>query len=361
MQEYSSRIESISSFPWKGHEQPGRVLIIRMHAIGDAAITLPAVAGFMEQFPNTQVDFLTTRTIVPLFDSLSLRGCVLAFPDHLDRWGRLRWGSHFGRTLRKEKYDVIIDLQRNWVSRLIRRMISPKGWSEFERFTPKTAGERVLNAFHAGGFDEVANVHRLPIDSLGLDQAKSMLLSAGWSGTSRLIAINPAGLLETRQWPLESYVSLARLFLEEDENVQLLLLGTERIRERSRHLVQHLGHQVVDLVEQTTLGEALAVLQFSSGMISEDSGLMHMAWASGIPTVALFGSTNHIWSAPTGGHVRCFHSGDLPCSACMKPLCKYGDIHCLTRVTPHMVFEAMKAILTKNEATISAVAANRIS
>jgi ADP-heptose:LPS heptosyltransferase len=237
-------------------------------------------------------------------------------------------------------------------------MISPKAWSEFERFTPKTAGERVLNAFHAAGFDEVANVHRLPIDSLGLDQAKSMLLSAGWSGTSRLIAMNPAGLWETRQWPLESYDSLSRLFLEDDENVQFLLLGTERIRERSRRLVQNLGHHAVDLVEHTTLGEALAALQFCAAIISEDSGLMHMAWASGIPTVALFGSTNHIWSAPIGGHVQCFHSGDLPCSACMKPLCKYGDTHCLSRVTPHMVYEALKAILTKNATKSSAVAAN---
>jgi ADP-heptose:LPS heptosyltransferase len=188
-----------------------------------------------------------------------------------------------------------------------------------------------------------------------------MLLSAGWSGTTQLVAINPAGLWETRQWPLENYDSLIRLFLEEDENVRFLLLGTERIRERSRHLVRHFGHHAVDLVEQTTLGEALAALQFCSGMISEDSGLMHMAWASGIPTVALFGSTNHIWSAPTGNYVRCFHSGDLPCSACMKPSCKYGDIHCLTRVTPHMVYEAMKAMLAKNAPTSSAVAVSRTS
>jgi len=343
MQEFSSRNESVSSYPWRSHEQPGRVLIIRMHAIGDVAITLPAFVGFLKLLPDTRVDYLTTRTIAPLFDSLSLRGNVLAFPDHLDRWGRLRWGLHFGRTLRKEKYDVVIDLQRNWVSRLIRRMISPRAWSEFERFTPKTAGERVLCAFRAAGFEDVVNVHLLPIDPLALEQAKSMLLPAGWNGTSRLIAMNPAGLWETRQWPLENYVSLARLFLEE-ENVQFLLSGTERIRERSKHLAQRLEHHVVDLVEQTTLGEALAALQFCSGMISEDSGLMHMAWASGIPVVALFGSTNHMMSSPVGMNVRCFHSGDLTCGACMEIRCKYNDNHCLTRVTPQSVYEAFREI-----------------
>jgi ADP-heptose:LPS heptosyltransferase len=201
------------------------------------------------------------------------------------------------------------------------------------------------------------------VTSRALEHAKSMLLSAGWSGTSRLIGINPDGVWETRQWPLESYVSLAKLLLEE-ENVQFLLLGTERIRERSRYLVQHLAHHVVDLVEQTTLEEALAALQFCNGFISEDSGLMHMAWASGIPTVALFGSTNHVWSAPTGDYVRCFHSGDLPCSACMQALCKYGDVHCLTRVTPHMVHEAMNEMLAKprgNVRTSPPIGASRTS
>jgi heptosyltransferase-2 len=351
MQEYSSRNESVTSFPWKSDKQPGRVLIIRMHAIGDVAITLPAVLGFLKQFPDTRVDFLTTRTVVSLFDSLPLRGNMLAFPDHLDRWGRLRWGLRFGQTLRNKKYDVVIDLQRNWVSRLVRRMISPGAWSEFERFSPKTAGERVLCAFGAAGFEHIANVYRLPIDPVAHEQAKSMLLSAGWNGTSRLIVMNPAGLWETRQWPLENYLFVAKLMLEENET-QFVLLGTNRITEKTQYIRKHLGRSVVDLVQHTTLGEALAILQFADGIVTEDSGLMHMAWASRIPMVALFGSTNHVWSAPTGDWVRCFHSGDLPCSACMQALCKYGDVHCLTRITPHMVHEAMKEMLAKPRGSV---------
>ncbi len=314
-----------------------------MHAIGDVAITFPVVFALSQEFPEARIDFLTTATCSSLLEVLTLPGKVHVFPVVTNRWSRLAAALRFGWRIRREKYDVVIDLQRNWVSRLIRRMASPRSWAEFERFVPKPAGERVLNAFRAAGFETISPVYSLPVRDRASRHAREKLLSSGWNETNKLIALNPAGLFETRHWPLNNYVSLARLFLQE-ENLQVLLLGTERIRERSRHIAQHVGHHVVDLVEQTTLGEGLAVLQFCNGIISEDSGLMHMAWASGIPVVALFGSTNHLMSAPVGKHVRCFHSGDLPCAACMAIHCKYDDVHCLTRVTPQTVYETFREI-----------------
>jgi heptosyltransferase II len=345
------RTEPVSCSPWNSTRPPDRVLIIRMHAIGDVAITLPTVTAFRRNFPHAQIDFLTTTSCSSLLATLSLTNTAYSFPDRLRRWGRLLTALRFGWKLRSGEYDIVIDLQRNWVSRLIRRMVSPRSWAEFERFVPRTAGERVLDTFRSAGFPGISPVHSLPVKDHDTKRARQLLLSAGWSGTHQLVTLNPAGLWETRHWPLEKYLSLARLFLVE-ENVQFILLGTERMRERSRYLVQHLGHHVVDLVEQTTLGEALAALQFSAGMISEDSGLMHMAWASGIPVVALFGSTNHVMSAPVGNHVRCFHSGDLPCGACMEIRCRYNDNHCLTRVTSQSVFEAFRQIRRSESATV---------
>ncbi len=314
-----------------------------MHAIGDVAITFPMAFALSQEFPEARIDFLTTATCSSLLEVLTLPGKVHVFPVVTNRWSRLAAALRFGWRIRREKYDVVIDLQRNWVSRLIRRMASPRSWAEFERFVPKPAGERVLNAFRSAGFGNISPVYSLPVKDHAIRHAREKLLSSGWNETNRLIVLNPAGLFETRHWPLDNYVSLARLFLKEG-NVQFLLLGTERIRERSKYLVQHLGHHVVDLVEQTTLGEGLAVLQFCNGMISEDSGLMHMAWASGVPVVALFGSTNHLMSAPVGKHVWCFQSGDLPCGACMAIHCKYDDVHCLSRVTPQTVHEAFREI-----------------
>ena len=100
---------------------------------------------------------------------------------------------------------------------------------------------------------------------------------------------------------------------------------------------QHMGERLIDLVGQTSASEAFAVLRHATLVLSEDSGLMHMAWVSGVPTIALFGSTRSDWSRPLGDHSMFFDSSDLPCGNCMDAICRMGDIRCLTRITPEMV------------------------
>ena len=95
----------------------------------------------------------------------------------------------------------------------------------------------------------------------------------------------------------------------------------------------------MNLVGKTTPSQALAIVQRASLVLTEDCGLMHMAWVSGVPTLALFGSSRHVWSAPLGHHTLCLHSGDLECGACMEPTCRYGDVHCLTRYSSEDVVE----------------------
>ena len=93
--------------------------------------------------------------------------------------------------------------------------------------------------------------------------------------------------------------------------------------------------------------EAFAIINKSYFVLTEDSGLMHMSWVSGIPTLALFGSSRRDWSAPQGEHSLCLNSSDLECGNCLLAICKYGDIHCLTRYTPEFVFDRSISLLKR--------------
>ena len=74
-----------------------------------------------------------------------------------------------------------------------------------------------------------------------------------------------------------------------------------------------------------------------------------MAWVSGIPTLALFGATRSDWSRPLGEHTFLLDSSDLPCGNCMEAVCKFGDVHCLTRYTPEEVFQHSLNLIRKTE------------
>ena len=339
-----SPTESTSVRPWRSDEPPQRVLIIRFHAVGDVAISLASCAAFRRKFPDSQIDFLTMDPTALLAASLDLFTAVHTFPLCDSKWERLRYAIAWAARLRRYRYQIVLDLQRNWVTRFLRRSAAPTAWAEFDRFSPRLAGLRTLDTFHRIGFDDLELDFRVPVRAEALEAARQTLRSNGWNESMPLVVLNPAGLWTTRNWPLECYGDFARMWLK-DEDTTFLLIGTDRLSEKARFLSDVLGSKVVNLVGRTSLAEANAILQHVSFVLSEDSGLMHMAWVSGIPTLALFGSSRHDWSAPLGPHTQCLHSGDLPCAACMSATCRYGDTHCLTRHTPDTVYGLARQLM----------------
>jgi len=75
--------------------------------------------------------------------------------------------------------------------------------------------------------------------------------------------------------------------------------------------------------------------------------LMHMAWVSGIPTLAIFGSSRSDWSTPLGKHTKLLSSSDLECGNCLREVCIFGDNRCLTRYSPAFIFEKAQELLQK--------------
>jgi heptosyltransferase II len=332
--------------PWSALHRPHKVLAIRLHALGDTVITLPYLRSLRDHLPNVQLDFLTRKEVasipqhVDLFDHVFLIG------------GRRNFTLQMLSTflllprLMRQRYDVVIDLQRNKLSRLVRRVLRPAGYSEFDRLSLIAAGERTRLTIEAAGLGPVGLKAQLTLKDPAL--GRDILHRHGWKTDSALVVLNPAGFFVTRHWPIEHYVEFARLWLTHyNPHTQFLLLGTDQIAARVHVLHAALGEHVINLVGKTSAAEAFAVLQNVDLMLTEDSGLMHMAWVSGRPTVALFGSTRSDWARPLGEHTIYLDSADLPCGNCMQATCQFGDVHCLTRYTPSFVFAQARSLLER--------------
>ena len=319
-----------SSSSWDSARAPESVLIIRFHAIGDVVVTFPACAALRQRLPQARIDFLTSDACLEVASAVRLFDGVLWMVHPKRRVWRAFEALKQAVRMRSRHYEVVIDLQRHRASRLIRTIAGPHAWSEFDRFSPRHALERVLDTFHRAGFGELRPIFQLELKPEVRDRAWRLLRQNGWDGNEKLVILNPAGLWITRNWPLQHYVELAELW-SKAEPVRFLLVGTTRMAGGARYLSERLAGRAIDLTGKTSAAEALGVVQLSSVVISEDSGLLHMAWVSGIPTVALFGSTRSDWTRPLGSHSRCLGSEDLPCGACMASTCRFGDVRCLTR------------------------------
>src|SRR5579862_1967948 len=319
--------------PWREKKSPGRILAIRLHALGDVVITLPYLQGLRAMLPgNTRIDFLT------------LEECA-SIPRHLNLFDHvyvIRGGRNFKRQLAfaflllpklfMNRYGIVLDLNDAIISRLVRKMLFPKAWSTFDKYAQVPAGIRTQLTMEAAGLGAVTASARFSLKN-NLN-TETMLKENGWKDNDQIIMLNPAGAFETRNWPLENYVGFARLWLQVFPHTQFLIMGVASIRQKAAYFKEELGEDLIDLVNKTTAAQAFAIMQQVKMVLTEDSGLMHMAWVSGIPTLALFGSTRGYQARPLGEKSVLLDSSDLACGNCMLATCRYGDTHCLTRYSP---------------------------
>jgi ADP-heptose:LPS heptosyltransferase len=314
--------------------------------MGDVTITLPYLQHLRNSLPaSTKIDFLTRKECDNIPKDILLFNKVISIGGGRNFRKQLLYTYFLLPKLLMRGYDVVVDLQNNEISEIVRKSIHPSAWSVFDRFSARSAGERTMLTIEAVGLgkNEInSDFHfREGFDSI------AMLRKNGWNGTSELAVLNPAGAFPTRNWPLKNYVSFAKLWSNEFPGVQFLLLGTSLISSSAVYLKEKLGDQVVAIIGQTTPSQAFSILRHARFVLSEDSGLMHMAWISGIPTLVLFGSTRSDWSRPLGTHSFFLDSSDLPCGNCMQEICRFGDVHCLTRYDPERVF-ALAISLMRN-------------
>ena len=316
--------------PWTRKAAPRRVLAIRLQAMGDVVVTLPYLTALQRKHPETEVDLLTREETAGIPRSLRTFSRVFAIGG----------GRHFKKQclstlcllprILARRYEVVIDLQNNEISRFVTGVIRPRAWSRFDSERALPAGERTRTAIDASGLGPVGPDTRLELSSNG--RATALLEEAGYRSGHKLVVLNPAGAFPSRHWPLDRYVAFAREWQRLDpEPTRFLLLGLAALKPKSSYLSDQLDGAVVDLVGRTSPAEAFALVKRACLVLSEDSGLMHMAWVSGVPTLALFGSSRADRSQPLGPASVCLHSGDLECGFCMEAECRFGDVHCLTR------------------------------
>lgn len=128
---------------------------------------------------------------------------------------------------------------------------------------------------------------------------------------------------------------------------QVCLFGSAKDQQVTEQIVQLLpGGQRAschDLAGRTSLGQAIDLLSTATAVVSNDSGLMHIAAALHRPLVALYGSTSAAFTPPLSDRVELLHT-DIDCRPCFKRECPYGHKRCLTELSPERVLAALSRL-----------------
>lgn len=140
-----------------------------------------------------------------------------------------------------------------------------------------------------------------------------------------------------KRWPAGHYARVANHAA--DQGRQVWLLGSPADVEIAA-AIRRLAPRAVNLAGRTRLVDAVDLLSAADAVVSNDSGLMHIAGAVGVPVVAVFGSTSPEFTPPLGAAARVVRQ-PLPCSPCFQRQCPLGHLRCLEELVPERVVEAL--------------------
>jgi len=274
----------------------------------------------------------------------------------LARW---RWG----KKLHKKLFQQAILLPNSWKSAIIPWAAGiplRTGWLGESRYgllndgrkLDKDGYPRMVDRLVALALPENAELGEIPVPQLQYheedrQQALSDLnLNPDYAP---VLALCPgAAFGPAKQWPAENFALLARHYI--DQGWQVWLFGADKDRAVSERVHQGCP-MAIDLTGRTTLLEALDLLSCAAAVVSNDSGLMHVAAGLHRPLVALYGSSDPGFTPPLSQQSRIV-SLDLPCSPCFKRECPPGHLDCLRKLTVGRVNEALTDLLRAHATVI---------
>lgn len=142
-----------------------------------------------------------------------------------------------------------------------------------------------------------------------------------------------------KRWPVTYFAELAQRL--RGEGYAVWLIGSNKDREQAEKIVALDNAECRNLCGHTDLSDAIALLACAQLVVSNDSGLMHLAAALDRPMLALFGSSSPQFTPPLSSNAHVIQL-NLKCSPCFKRECPLGHFNCMMQLTPDLVWKQFK-------------------
>ena len=344
-------------------EKVRKILIFRLDGIGDLVLSTAALREIRKGFPQAKITLVVSpwtagiTDCIPWYDRLIVYDSFLFSVFRGNRRLRIREELDFIRMLRREHYDVGIDLRGDLLS-IIPLFLSAADF----RFAQDTRGGGFLlthaikgeckhaqeETLHLVEKLEVAVNDReteLNIPESDMRYIEEYLSKRGIQHDDSLITIAPCALYSWRSWPPEKFARVAAL-LAQNDNCVVILVGSREDRRILDTIRSLAGPKIVNSSGELTLSQVAALIYRSLLFIGNDSGLVHIAAAEKTPMIQLFGPGEAEKFGYRSDTNIVLMKGNCPYHPCDQRRCKYQDHWCMDQISVEDVMEAFQKIIS---------------
>ncbi len=338
-----------------------KILIVRLSAIGDVVHSIAILHCLKKQFPQSHIAWAVEDKASDIIINNPLVDQVFVFPK--SKWKKRGFSSEslseffsLISDIRKEKFDIAIDLQELFKSGLITflsgapRRIAHKGTREFAYFfineklpahdifdPEKLIIERYLeSAKYLGADVNEVKFSLPPVSESTVKKIDSLLMPAE---EREMVIFSPATIWNSKHW-LEEY--WAELLDELSGKYKVVFIGTAGDNALIKRIVSKANTDAyLNLAGKTSIVELIEIFNRAKYLIAPDTGPAHIANATQKPEIIMiFGSTG-VRRTPPIGEKHSAIAAELPCQPCFKRICPRKDIpmECMKKITPEIVLK----------------------
>jgi len=328
-----------------------KILIVAPNWIGDALLAQPLLARLRQKHPGVLIDALAPPWTAPVLRRMPEIGEVIDAPF---AHGELKLGARWklARALHARAYDQAIVLPNTLKSALIPFLAGIPVRTGY----PGELRYGLLNRVHrldgqalplmAERYAKLAEApdeppaRPLPDGKLRVDPANlaAALARLGLSRAKPVVAFCPgAEYGPAKRWPARYFAELAIKLGAQGRAIWLF--GSDKDSEIGEEIAR--ASAAVNLCGRTDLATAIDLLSLADVVVSNDSGLMHVAAAVGRPVVALYGSSSPEHTPPLSRTARVVRTG-IECSPCYARECPLGHFKCMNELAPERVLQEVR-------------------
>ena len=327
---------------------PKHILVIRFSSIGDIVLTFPLLRMLKNKFPNAEIDYIVKTQYAELVEKNPFIDRLYRFDKRDGCFPLLR----IRKAVQKQEYDLIVDLQSNFRSFIVKvfqntRVVSYKKpfinrlllvHLKYNRFThAKPVYQRYIDSLDATEKAEPCFI----LDRATCALVNNRLTEQGFRHREMNVAFLPGAGKATKRWPADYYAQLGGL-LSHQPLVKIWVIGDERDRETAAEIYRAIPGRCIDLSGKFSLMESACALSKMDAVVSNDSGFMHIADALQKPVIAIFGpTTTEFGFYPRNADARVIEHKDLycrPCSHVGPDQCPEKHFRCMRDIKPEIVY-----------------------
>jgi heptosyltransferase-2 len=341
-----------------------KILIIRLSSVGDIVLATPLLRVLRARFPSSHLDFVVRKEYAELVRYNKNLNNIVEF-DAKTGFSGLR---KLKNQLRAEHYDLVVDIHNSLRSRYLRTLMGVKNIVVInKRIFARTMLVKFKKNYYRGlvsiadRYIEPVNKFGVRNDNAGLElyipdeieiKIYKRMLVLGIDRNKKVIGFCPSAKHSTKRWPQERFAELG-IQLVDEYGVKILLFGGPDDKERCSAIADTINKRTikgsaVDLTGELSLLESAAAIEACTLIVTNDSGLMHIASAMNKKVVAIFGSTvREFGFFPVGTESVVLERTGLycrPCSHIGRSTCPEGHFHCMVDVQVEEVAETVQRL-----------------